>query len=77
MRWSVAVVTSAATFERKVMDETTVEICEWYEGATLVRKTANGIDIPIDHPALPVHVIQRLVMTREQFENIYGKNYGN
>jgi len=52
-----------------------VEICEWYEGGKLVRKTANGFDIPLTalEKELPVFVQQRITMTRKEAERIYGK----
>ena len=56
------------------MNEQYVEICERYEGAILVRKTANGVDLPLNSPELPVVAIQRISMTRESFEKIYGKD---
>jgi len=53
-----------------------IHIVEEYEGGKLVRKTANGIEIPLTalEKELPIFVQQRIVMSREQFENIYGKD---
>lgn len=55
--------------------EDKVEICEWYEGSKIVRKTANGADIPLTalEKELPVFVQQRITMSRQEAERIYGK----
>lgn len=56
-------------------DENKVEIAEYYEGGKMVRKTANGINIPLTalEKELPVFVQQTIVMSREEAKRIYGE----
>jgi hypothetical protein len=52
----------------------TVQIAEYYEGGRLVKKTVNGIEIPLTtfEKEIPVFVQQTSLMTREEAENLYG-----
>lgn len=50
-----------------------VFIVEHYEGGKLVKKTANGIEIPLTalEKELPVFVQQTKYMSKEEFAQIY------
>lgn len=50
-----------------------VFIVENYEGGKLVKKTANGIEIPLTalEKELPVFVQQTKYMSKEEFAQIY------
>ena len=47
-----------------------VEICTWYEGGIMIRRTANGINIPVDNPNLSI-----VSLPYKEFKKKYGK-YG-
>lgn len=54
------------------MNNDKVLIIEWYKGGKLVRKTANGFDLPIGNPNGRI-IIKSFVMKKKDFENFYGK----
>lgn len=52
-----------------------IEITEHYEDGKIVKRFANGVELPIskEEKELPVFIQQKIIMTKEEFENIYGK----
>lgn len=57
--------------EEEIAREKNVFIEEFIEGGRIVRKTANGIDIPVDSELLPAVITHRFVVTKEEFKNLY------
>lgn len=49
-----------------------IEIVEHYAGGKVIKRTANGIDIPISDIEIPVHFIHKVRMSKQDFENAYG-----
>lgn len=53
-----------------------IEVIEWIEGGRVVKKTIGGIEVsPELLNPLPTVVYQKLYMSPEEVENIYGKKY--
>ena len=57
------------------MKDEMVEICEYYENGIMTKKTANGIDIPLDDPHLPDVFIERFLMTKQEVKEKYGVEF--